>query len=444
MTSQLERLSVACMGSRLQEPFLFRVDVVLGAAFLEDFDPFTWQQLEEEAAKPPEPEKPVSPPPVEQKHRSIVQIIYDENRSCLAVGFQKPPVQEGIECCECCGGEQTCSPKLIVRLPCRAFPASSALFTDGFACFDARGKEPLYNQPSDTKVYHENIKALNDHLLAVSSVPRVILQREQEGHMALALGEPKVSPGPLWQQEEQKICQRYDQLMEAWEKKVDRMENNPRRKARESKTREYYEKQFPEIRKQREQQERFQRENPKEKDKTDGAAEETEEREQAMPRGRKTANSQGRRKGRVTRSMTNEAAAASAAAAAATEEPPPPLPPPPEPRFEPLLCVCRWSHPREMDDKGKPSINEHTFPLGRKVELLMSLMSVYLSASRKPREERDVSQCESVASTVSAQEDEDIEASNEEENPEDSEGISDLRFGRSFYEPKCMMFCFVT
>lgn len=33
-----------------------------------------------------------------------------------------------------------------------------------------------------------------------------------------------------------------------------------------------------------------------------------------------------------------------------------------------------------------------------------------------------MSQCESVASTVSAQEDEDIEASNEEENPEDSEG----------------------
>lgn len=87
------------------------------------------------------------------------------------------------------------------------------------------------------------------------------------------------------------------------------------------------------------------RENTKEKDKTEGIAEESEEREQAIPRGRKTANSQGRRKGRITRSMTNEAAAASAAAAAATEEPPPPLPPPPEPSewvegvIRPYFCL---------------------------------------------------------------------------------------------------------
>lgn len=59
--------------------------------------------------------------------------------------------------------------------------------------------------------------------------------------------------------QEQKFCQRYDQLMEAWEKKVERIENNPRRRAKESKVREYYEKQFPEIRKQRELQERMQR-----------------------------------------------------------------------------------------------------------------------------------------------------------------------------------------
>uniref|UniRef100_A0A2I3HIG1 Nuclear receptor corepressor 1 n=1 Tax=Nomascus leucogenys TaxID=61853 RepID=A0A2I3HIG1_NOMLE len=519
------------------------------------------QQLEEEAAKPPEPEKPVSPPPVEQKHRSIVQIIYDENRVSSYYFWQHRPLT----------------------------PLDS----------------PLYNQPSDTKVYHENIKT--------NQVMRkkLILFFKRRNHAR--------------KQREQKICQRYDQLMEAWEKKVDRIENNPRRKAKESKTREYYEKQFPEIRKQREQQERFQRvgqrgaglsatiarseheiseiidglseqennekqmrqlsvippmmfdaeqrrvkfinmnglmedpmkvykdrqfmnvwtdhekeifkdkfiqhpknfgliasylerksvpdcvlyyyltkknenykalvrrnygkrrgrnqqiarpsqeekveekeedkaektekkeeekkdeeekdekedskENTKEKDKMDGIAEETEEREQATPRGRKTANSQGRRKGRITRSMTNEAAAASAAAAAATEEPPPPLPPPPEPISTEPVETSRWTE--EEMEVAKKGLVEHGrnwaaiakmvgtkseaqcknfyFNYKRRHNLDNLLQQHKQKTSRKPREERDVSQCESVASTVSAQEDEDIEASNEEENPEDSE-----------------------
>ncbi|VTJ56857.1 Hypothetical predicted protein [Marmota monax] len=521
------------------------------------------QQLEEEAAKPPEPEKPVSPPPVEQKHRSIVQIIYDENRKKAEEAHK---IFEGL------------GPKVEL---------------------------PLYNQPSDTKVYHENIKT--------NQVMRkkLILFFKRRNHAR--------------KQREQKICQRYDQLMEAWEKKVDRIENNPRRKAKESKTREYYEKQFPEIRKQREQQERFQRvgqrgaglsatiarseheiseiidglseqennekqmrqlsvippmmfdaeqrrvkfinmnglmedpmkvykdrqfmnvwtdhekeifkdkfiqhpknfgliasylerksvpdcvlyyyltkknenykalvrrnygkrrgrnqqiarpsqeekveekeedkaektekkeeekkdeeekdekedskENTKEKDKMEATTEETEEREQSTPRGRKTANSQGRRKGRITRSMTNEAAAASAAAAAATEEPPPPLPPPPEPVSTEPVETSRWTE--EEMEVAKKGLVEHGrnwaaiakmvgtkseaqcknfyFNYKRRHNLDNLLQQHKQKASRKPREERDVSQCESVASTVSAQEDEDIEASNEEENPEDSE-----------------------
>ncbi|XP_023688841.2 nuclear receptor corepressor 1 isoform X1 [Paramormyrops kingsleyae] len=161
------------------------------------------QQLEEEAAKPVEPEKPVSPPPVEHKHRSIVQIIYDENRM---------------------------------------FPHSQKKAEEAHKIFEGLGPKvelPLYNQPSDTKVYHDNIKT--------NQVMRkkLILFFKRRNHAR--------------KQREQKICQRYDQLMEAWEKKVERMENNPRRKAKESRTREYYERQFPEIRKQREQQERFQR-----------------------------------------------------------------------------------------------------------------------------------------------------------------------------------------
>ncbi|XP_048222661.1 nuclear receptor corepressor 1 isoform X10 [Perognathus longimembris pacificus] len=531
------------------------------------------QQLEEEAAKPPEPEKPVSPPPVEQKHRSIVQIIYDENRKKAEEAHK---IFEGL------------GPKVEL---------------------------PLYNQPSDTKVYHENIK---------TGVPARRMMKNQVMRKKLILFFKRRNHAR--KQREQKICQRYDQLMEAWEKKVDRIENNPRRKAKESKTREYYEKQFPEIRKQREQQERFQRvgqrgaglsatiarseheiseiidglseqennekqmrqlsvippmmfdaeqrrvkfinmnglmedpmkvykdrqfmnvwtdhekeifkdkfiqhpknfgliasylerksvpdcvlyyyltkknenykalvrrnygkrrgrnqqqiarpsqeekveekeedkaektekkeeekkdeeekdekedskENTKEKDKTEGTTEETEEREQATPRGRKTANSQGRRKGRITRSMTNEAAAAIAAAAAATEEPPPPLPPPAEPVSTEPVETSRWTE--EEMEVAKKGLVEHGrnwaaiakmvgtkseaqcknfyFNYKRRHNLDNLLQQHKQKTSRKPREERDVSQCESVASTVSAQEDEDIEASNEEENQEDSE-----------------------
>ncbi|XP_063171740.1 nuclear receptor corepressor 2 [Candoia aspera] len=154
------------------------------------------QQLEEEAAKPLEPEKSISPPPLESKHRSLVQIIYDENRKKAEAAHR---ILEGL-------GPQ-------VELP-------------------------LYNQPSDTRQYHENIK-INQAMRK-----KLILYFKRRNHAR--------------KQWEQKFCQRYDQLMEAWEKKVERIENNPRRRAKESRVREYYEKQFPEIRKQRELQERIQ------------------------------------------------------------------------------------------------------------------------------------------------------------------------------------------
>ncbi|XP_067862369.1 nuclear receptor corepressor 2 [Heptranchias perlo] len=155
------------------------------------------QQLEAEAAKPAEAEQPVSPPPSEQRHRSVVQIIYDENRKKAEAAHR---ILEGL---------------------------------------GPRVELPLYNQPSDTKQYHENIQ--------INQVMRkkLVLYFKRRNHAR--------------KQWEQKFCQRYDRLMEAWEKKIERIENNPRRRAKESKVREYYERQFPEIRKQRELQERMQR-----------------------------------------------------------------------------------------------------------------------------------------------------------------------------------------
>ncbi|XP_034025317.1 nuclear receptor corepressor 2-like [Thalassophryne amazonica] len=154
------------------------------------------QQLEKEAAKPHELDRPISPPPSEAKHRSLVQIIYDENRKKAEEAHR---ILEGL---------------------------------------GPRVELPLYNQPSDTKQYHENIK-INQAMRK-----KLILYFKRRNHAR--------------KQWEQRFCQRYDQLMEAWEKKVERIENNPRRRAKESKVREYYEKQFPEIRKQRELQERMQ------------------------------------------------------------------------------------------------------------------------------------------------------------------------------------------
>uniref|UniRef100_A0A665WKI8 Nuclear receptor corepressor 2 n=1 Tax=Echeneis naucrates TaxID=173247 RepID=A0A665WKI8_ECHNA len=149
------------------------------------------QQLEEEAAKPHEPERPISPPPSEAKHRSLVQIIYDENRVTLS--------------------------ELSICLNMLTFVTI-----------------PLYC-PSVPAFIHLRNQAMRKKL---------ILYFKRRNHAR--------------KQWEQKFCQRYDQLMEAWEKKVERIENNPRRRAKESKVREYYEKQFPEIRKQRELQERMQ------------------------------------------------------------------------------------------------------------------------------------------------------------------------------------------
>ena len=55
---------------------------------------------------------------------------------------------------------------------------------------------------------------------------------------------------------ERYMTETYTKMMATWSKKVDKFENSKRRKEREAKTRELYEKIFPEIRKIREDKER--------------------------------------------------------------------------------------------------------------------------------------------------------------------------------------------
>ncbi|XP_055862801.1 serine/arginine repetitive matrix protein 2-like isoform X3 [Biomphalaria glabrata] len=94
---------------------------------------------------------------------------------------------------------------------------------------------PLYHQPSDTPVYHENIK---NHKKFRA---RLILHLKRR-HQARRI-------------RERYLTERYDQLMQSWLKKTEKTENNSKRKAKESKMREFYEKIFPEIKKLREEKE---------------------------------------------------------------------------------------------------------------------------------------------------------------------------------------------
>ncbi|XP_056017947.1 serine/arginine repetitive matrix protein 2-like isoform X6 [Ostrea edulis] len=155
-------------------------------------------QLELEKCKPPEEKQKVKDIVVpETKHQSIAQIIYAENRK-------------------------------------KAEEAHNM-----FAKLGPKIDLPLYNQPSDTTVYHENKRKYTEFK------PRLLLhfkKRQQEKRIR-----------------ERYLTERYDQLMQVWLKKIERIENSAKRKAKDTKMREYFEKVFPEIKKNREDKERFSR-----------------------------------------------------------------------------------------------------------------------------------------------------------------------------------------
>lgn len=98
---------------------------------------------------------------------------------------------------------------------------------------------PLYNQPSDTPTYNEN-KTKHQEFK-----PR-LLEYFKKRHAEK-------------EQRESYLATTYSKLMQEWLKKVEKVEGSQKRKGKEGKNREFFEKVFPELRKQREDKERFNR-----------------------------------------------------------------------------------------------------------------------------------------------------------------------------------------
>lgn len=99
---------------------------------------------------------------------------------------------------------------------------------------------PLYNQPSDTNIYQDN-KTRHQTCMRTRLVAR--LRREHSERASL----------------HHQQSQTYAILVQEWHRKIDRLEAAQKRKSKEVKNREFFEKVFPELRKQREDKERFNR-----------------------------------------------------------------------------------------------------------------------------------------------------------------------------------------
>ena len=98
---------------------------------------------------------------------------------------------------------------------------------------------PLYNQPSDTVIYHENMRKFK--LIKDKLIEKL---REKSNEKS---------------QREGYLTKTYDNLMKEWLKKLESKSNDNKSKAKDNKMREFFEKQFPELKKAREDKERLSR-----------------------------------------------------------------------------------------------------------------------------------------------------------------------------------------
>lgn len=134
---------------------------------------------------------------LQPKHRSLAQKIYAENRK-------------------------------------KALAAHAILSSLGSAT-----EYPMYNQPRDAQVC-QNI--IEKH----KSFKEKLIQHLRAKKLANA-------------KDQSETADKYSLLSQEWNKKVEKLESTIKRKTKEAKNREFFEKVFPELRKQREDKERFNR-----------------------------------------------------------------------------------------------------------------------------------------------------------------------------------------
>ncbi|KAI5642570.1 g-protein pathway suppressor 2-interacting domain-containing protein [Phthorimaea operculella] len=288
------------------------------------------EELEQTASKPA---KSVEPEEAVPRHRSLAQCVYAENRKKAWIHkvLVKLKKQEELE--------QTASKPAKSVEPEEAVPRHRSLAQCVYA--ENRKKAgaahallahlgppvlyPLYNQPQDTQVYHENIrrhrgfrKRLAEHIRRVKleaekdtqvyhenirrhrrfrkrlaeNIRRVKLEAEKVRHYS-ALRSPSPILYPLYNQpqdtqvyhenirrhrgfrkrlaehirrvkleaekREDALAEAYSRRAAEWLRRVERIEQGQKRKVKDAKNRELFEKVFPELRKQREERERFNR-----------------------------------------------------------------------------------------------------------------------------------------------------------------------------------------
>lgn len=98
---------------------------------------------------------------------------------------------------------------------------------------------PLYHQPSDTEVYAANKRQYAGFKRRLLEYFKRRVQEKQA--------------------KDKQLSQTYSRIMAAWLKKTDKIENSKKHKEKVAKNRELFEKVFPELRKTREERERFSR-----------------------------------------------------------------------------------------------------------------------------------------------------------------------------------------